>query len=687
MKKSTFILAFFALFFQVYTAQGQAVKYVLFEHFTQASCGPCADQNPAFQDGILTNNVGTVHHIAHHTSWPGVDPMNAYNPTDVADRVTYYGVSGVPTMQMLGKKWTGQPGGVTQAMVNTEVAAGSPIKIDVSETSDGTDRSVRIAVHSMGTSPAGTFVLRTAIVESDISYSSPPGNNGETDFPNVLRKMVPTAAGDAITLASVGDSVIFNYTYTLDQSIWDTSKIYVIAFVQEETTGEVINSGSTNDPKWGISASGSTFSQGSTGSPSTFAVSLFNMDNASGNFRIHFTKDQPTGWSASYTFQSSTYTADSIDVTIAANSAEDLNFNITPGSLSGIGDYEAVVTSLDDPSIAPKVFSFHLMAGVNDLIVNNAAGLGDGSGGDASTWESSYEDGLIYAGSTNYGITDHLVLTEAFKENALNNVVNIYLNIGWTFPTFNDETIQNLSTFLDQGGRLLIAGQDIGWFVWEGDGTAAQQAFFTNYMGANYLNDLAPAPNDTATFNTNDAIFGTTGNSDILNYYGGTYYFPEQITPVTGAEAIYFYNGDTNNIGGVRHESGAFKVVYLGVGLEMLGEASVKNEIMKTAHDWFWDGVVLPGVPELLSSTPTMKVYPNPFSYATNVMINLKESANVSLSLYDIRGHLVYSSERGLLNKGVHVEEIDASALSGGIYFLQLSTPNSVVNQKLIINK
>jgi len=68
-------------------------------------------------------------------------------------------------------------------------------------------------------------------------------------------------------------------------------------------------------------------------------------------------------------------------------------------------------------------------------------------------------------------------------------------------------------------------------------------------------------------------------------------------------------------------------------------------------------------------------------------MINLKESANVSLSLYDIRGQLVYSSERGLLNKGVHVEEIDASALSGGIYFLQLSTPNSVVNQKLIINK
>jgi hypothetical protein len=687
MKKTTTTLALLVLLLQVYSAQGQAVKYVLFEHFTQASCGPCATQNPAFQDGILTNNVGTVHHIAHHTSWPGVDPMNAYNPTDVADRVTYYSVSGVPTMQMLGKKWTGTPGGVTQAMVNSESAAGSPIKIDVSETSDGTDRSVRVAVHSMGTPPTGTFVLRTAIVESDISYSSPPGNNGETDFPNVLRKMVPSAAGDAITLASVGDSVIFNYTYTLDQSTWDTSKIYVISFVQEETTGEVINSGSTNDPKWGMLSSGSSFSQGSTGTASTFAVSLFNMDNTSGNFRIHFTKDQPTGWSASYTFQSSTNTADSIDVTIAANSSDDLSFNITPGSISGIGDYEAVLTSLDDPTIAPKVYNFHLMAGVNDLIVNNAAGLGDGSGGDASNWESSYEDGLIYAGSTNYAVTDHLVLTEAFKENALANVVNIYLNIGWTFPPFSDETIQNLSTFLDQGGRLLIAGQDIGWFVWEGSGTAAQQAFFTNYMGANYVSDLAPTPNDTATFNTNDAVFATTGNSDIINYYGGTYYYPEQITPATGADAIYFYNGDTNNIGGVKHESGAFKVVYLGIGLEMLGDVNVKNQIMKTAYDWFWDGVVLPGVPELATSTPTVKVYPNPFTYTTNVMINLKEQADVNMSLRDITGQLVYSNSLGFMNKGIHVEEVNASTLAGGVYFLQLSTPNSTVNQKLIINK
>ena len=67
------------------TLFAQAKHFAMFEHFTQASCGPCAAQNPAMQ-ATLNANVGRVHHIAYHTSWPGVDPMNAYNPTQVADR-------------------------------------------------------------------------------------------------------------------------------------------------------------------------------------------------------------------------------------------------------------------------------------------------------------------------------------------------------------------------------------------------------------------------------------------------------------------------------------------------------------------------------------------------------------------------------------------------------------------------
>ena len=61
-----------------FISNGQAKKLIMFEHFTQASCGPCAAQNPAFQ-AVYIKNKHNVNHVAYHTSWPGVDPMNAAN--------------------------------------------------------------------------------------------------------------------------------------------------------------------------------------------------------------------------------------------------------------------------------------------------------------------------------------------------------------------------------------------------------------------------------------------------------------------------------------------------------------------------------------------------------------------------------------------------------------------------------
>jgi hypothetical protein len=67
-------------------SNAQAPKYALFEHFTQASCVPCAQQNPGFQSSILEANPNTVRHIAYHTYWPGVDEMHDYNESEIDAR-------------------------------------------------------------------------------------------------------------------------------------------------------------------------------------------------------------------------------------------------------------------------------------------------------------------------------------------------------------------------------------------------------------------------------------------------------------------------------------------------------------------------------------------------------------------------------------------------------------------------
>ncbi|MGB3084177.1 MAG: hypothetical protein WBB21_05640, partial [Saprospiraceae bacterium] len=89
MKQLYFL--FFLFFVLNINTDAQAPRRVLVEEFTQASCPPCAVYNPGFHKIIFTpGNETKVSLLCYQTSWPGSDPMNAQNPTDVANRVTYY---------------------------------------------------------------------------------------------------------------------------------------------------------------------------------------------------------------------------------------------------------------------------------------------------------------------------------------------------------------------------------------------------------------------------------------------------------------------------------------------------------------------------------------------------------------------------------------------------------------------
>ncbi|MFQ5335492.1 MAG: hypothetical protein ACE5DN_05400, partial [Flavobacteriales bacterium] len=118
-KTATFLVLLAVGIFTEMPASGQAKKNVLFEHYTNDGCNPCAQQNPVFINTILPFNKGRIHVISHHTWWPDAnDPMYTYNTSGNDDRINYYGVNGTPTMIMLGNQWSGGPAGVTQSMIN-----------------------------------------------------------------------------------------------------------------------------------------------------------------------------------------------------------------------------------------------------------------------------------------------------------------------------------------------------------------------------------------------------------------------------------------------------------------------------------------------------------------------------------------------------------------------------------------
>lgn len=657
----------------------QAKKYVIFEHFTQASCSPCALQNPAMQ-ATLNANVGRVHHIAYHTSWPGYDPMNLYNPSQVSDRVGYYGVSGVPDVVALGNKYQGSPTGVTQTLVDNLASDASPIRVILSESSNGTTRTVQVKVFTVDTVASVNHKVRVAVLESMINYTTPPGSNGEKNFPNVFRKMIPSTAGETFLLPALGDSATFTFTYDLDLATWDTTRIYTCAFIQNDITKEILNSGSTLDPHWELVGIGQNFKIGYPLEVVQFAYKVINLSGDAENFRFKLNAAGGGDWFSSFFINGILY-SDSVDLLIPGKTTYDMMVNVSVGSMAALGEYGISMQSLDNPEFAAVVLKSHVIYGVYELIINNDGGWGDGSGGlTPESFQQRYIDGLEYAGSEGFGVVDMTSFKKGYAANCLTNVTNYYFNVGWTFPSFTDESAAIFTSELNAGKNLLVSGQDVGWDTWDasGNGTTATKAFYTNFLCTQYLNDGGSSDNQYIA-NTEDTIFGAVPVSPLTNVYGGSNFFPDEIKAVGLGTDIFYYNTAKTKKGAVRATNGTWKTVYLGASLEQMSNADARNELVKVAHDWFggspWTGITpVNGA----KGTYLGQNYPNPAGTSTTIPVSGIEQG-MTLQILDITGRVLITKD---VKPGSVSVVVETAALKSGIYLYRLVSKGSVLETK-----
>lgn len=216
-------------------------RLVLVEAFSQASCGPCVTPN-ANLDALMQANPDKAVTIKYQVSWPGVDPMNAQNPTEVATRVGYYGVSGVPSRALDG---TITPvASVNQAAIDTRYAVPAPVTMDMTHTINADfTANVSVTVNAPAVWNPTNTVLHVAMVEKNITFATAPGSNGETVFKNVMRKMIPNDQGSAVlaaNFATAGGSQTFNFNnIVLPNYIYNINEVRFIAWVQNVSSKEV----------------------------------------------------------------------------------------------------------------------------------------------------------------------------------------------------------------------------------------------------------------------------------------------------------------------------------------------------------------------------------------------------------------------------------------------------------------
>lgn len=240
MKKTT-LLAAFALGTGVLLGQSQ--RFVLIEGFTQASCPPCASYNPGFHT-LMTANTTKVMGMHYQVSWPGTDPMNAQNKAEVASRVSYYGIQGVPDEAMDGKTTSN----ASQSSINTEYAVASPFNIKLDYWFNAANDSVFIScdVTCTQATTMTTPKLRVAMIEKTITFTSAPGSNGEKKFYNVMRKMYasPSTANNSggttlSTAWTVGQTKSFLFKDKIPTYIYQKSEIATVAWIQDDANKNV----------------------------------------------------------------------------------------------------------------------------------------------------------------------------------------------------------------------------------------------------------------------------------------------------------------------------------------------------------------------------------------------------------------------------------------------------------------
>jgi len=220
-------------------AKSQSPRLQLYEVFSGEMCPPCAPTN-VYLHGLALQNTQNVLMIKYQVNIPSAGPIYNQNTTDPTARRSYYSVTSAPNARHDGTTiGNGHGANLTQAIINSRISVISPFSLSLQHSFNSNRDSILISLTITATQAVqtGSRVAHLAIIEKHMSYPTAPGSNGETDFYNVVRKMLPSANGTSLPSTwTSGQSQVINISAPVPPYIRDFAEIAVVAFIQENTT-------------------------------------------------------------------------------------------------------------------------------------------------------------------------------------------------------------------------------------------------------------------------------------------------------------------------------------------------------------------------------------------------------------------------------------------------------------------
>jgi hypothetical protein len=108
-----------------------------------------------------------------------------------------------------------------------------------------------------------------------------------------------------------------------------------------------------------------------------------------------------------------------------------------------------------------------------------------------------------------------------------------------------------------------------------------------------------------------------------------------------------------------------------------------------TGYPWVLDTTLATGpTPPTAQDFRLYQNYPNPFNPETHIQFDLRNAAEVTLTVYDVTGREVARLlDQAAIPAGTQTCEFDGRVLASGVYFYRLETPAQSITRKMILLK
>ncbi len=116
-----------------------------------------------------------------------------------------------------------------------------------------------------------------------------------------------------------------------------------------------------------------------------------------------------------------------------------------------------------------------------------------------------------------------------------------------------------------------------------------------------------------------------------------------------------------------------------------LAELTVKSDsVQNTFNQLALDIIELP---KPTNRSNGLSLFPNPIANQTlNALLTLENSSKLKIEVYNLKGQLIYESEKRTYSKGRHLISVPINALKTGVYFFQIIGDNLKFEDKFVVS-